>query len=139
MTSYAESRMLRVEEFRRNTQAVEALFCRTTGGILSLIQRGGARVGRGFWSSHGATWPFATFCVGRDAITVRLSETEYRLPHAQVRRVKLIGPVWMPLGFHGVVVVHDSSKVPRYVLFWSFNRKALLQALRDEGYSTATG
>jgi len=103
---------------------------------LTLIQRGGARVGRGFRSSLGATWPFATLSVERDAITVTLLGTDYRLPRAQVRRIKLIGPAWMPPGFHGVVVVHDSPKVPSYVLFWSFNRKALLKALRDEGYST---
>ena len=77
--------------------------------------------------------------VARDAITVTLLGTEYRLPHAQVRQVKLIGPAWLPPGFHGVVVVHDSAKVPRYVLFWSFNRRALLEALHDQGYVIAEG
>lgn len=101
---------------------------------MSLVQRGGVRIGKSFWRGLSATWPFATLDVDRRGITLAVLGTEHHLPRAQVRGVKLVGPAWMPLGLHGVRFVHGAPKVPPYVLFWSLNRRALVRALHDEGY-----
>jgi hypothetical protein len=97
------------------------------------------RLGRRFGWAVSATYPFATLHVDHDAITLRLFGTPYRIARSQVRHVRLIGPDWLPPGFHGIVISHDAPNVPHYFLFWSFNRKALLGALRAEGYNVSHG
>jgi len=70
-------------------------------------------------------------------ISLRVFHTDYAIPRANVRRVRLVGPAMGPPGFHGIVVEHDYPQVPPYVLFWSFDRRALVSALLAEGYQVS--
>jgi len=102
---------------------------------MSFMQTGGARLGRNFWWSINWTWPFATIEIDSDALTIRVPGATHRLPRANVRSVALWGPDWAPPGFSGIVVGHDLAELPPYVLFWSFRRPALVEALQAAGYS----
>ena len=101
---------------------------------MGAIQKGGARVGRGFWTSVNWTWPFATLEVDAEAVTLRLPFATHRLARANVLGVDLIGPGWAPPGAYGVVFRHNDTRVPPYVLFWSLDRPALIETLRESGY-----
>ena len=104
---------------------------------MGFVQKGGARVGQGFWWSVNWTWPFATLEVDVQGLTVHIPTADLLIPRANVRRVTLIGPEWAPPGFHGIVVEHDLERVPPYVLFWSFDRPNLIEALRVCGYEVS--
>ena len=104
---------------------------------MGLVQTGGARVGRSFWWSINWTLPFATLEVDEQALTLRIPRAVYQVPRADVRRIRLIGPSWAPPGFHGVVVEHNIDQMPPYIVFWTLNRPALLQALAASGYQVA--
>lgn len=101
---------------------------------MSFVQTGGARLGRSFWWSINWTWPFATLEVDPEVLTLRVPGAVHKLPRANIRTVALWGPDWAPPGFSGIVVGHDLSHLPPYVLFWSFGRRALLGALEAAGY-----
>jgi hypothetical protein len=108
------------------------------GGGMEYSQTGGARVGRSFWWSVNWTWPFATIEVDPQQLSLRTPGREYRFDRSSIRDIGVIGPAWAPPGFHGISIEHVLQDAPPYVVFWSFERDALIAALRSEGYPVRT-
>ena len=102
---------------------------------MSYSQTGGARVGWSFWASINWTIPFATLEFDAESLTLKIPRRTYRFARDEVSGIRLVGPTGAPPGCHGIVVAHNAPKVPRYLLFWSFDRPALIAALEASGYS----
>ena len=104
-------------------------------GVMGYTQTGGARVGRNFWWSINWTTPYATLEFDEQVLRLSIPRRTYRLARDEIARISMVGPKGAPPGFHGILVAHSAAKVPRYVLFWSFDRPALIEALKESGYS----
>ena len=101
---------------------------------MGLTQIGGSRVGRSYLWSVNWTRPFATLEVAADGLSLRNPTRCYRFERESIRALRLVGPRWVPRGFHGLAIVHVRPEIPPYVVFWSFDRDALVSALQSEGY-----
>lgn len=106
---------------------------------MGLTQTGGSRVGQGFLWSVNWTWPFVTLEVASDGLSLRTPRRRYRFGRESIVGLRLVGPAWAPPGFHGIAIVHALPDVPPYIVFWSFDRNALVAALRSEGYPVPAG
>ena len=77
----------------------------------------------------------ATISVDPDGIELSVLQVAHRLERATISGIERVGPDWAVPGFHGIRIRHSAPELPAYVMFWSFNRRALIAALADAGYT----
>jgi hypothetical protein len=96
---------------------------------MSFSQYGGARLG-----PFNATWPLAKLTVEPQELRLTvLGVIKMTFPKSSITR----------LGEHrgfisrGLRIEHRGARAPQYVVFWTWNLAALLEALRVAGYQTS--
>jgi len=103
---------------------------------ITFTQKGGGRVGGSpLLGGFSASWPMATISVDPDGIQLSVLQVAHRFERTAVSEIKRVGPDWAVPGFHGIRIRHTAPELPAYVMFWSFNRRALIAALTDAGYT----
>jgi hypothetical protein len=90
-------------------------------------QRGGARL-----DSFNATWPFAKLSVTSDTLILDVLFAHYEFPR---RTVEALRP-YRGFGGLGLIIEHTvvDLTIPWLVIFWTFNYRALEEALAQAGY-----
>ena len=103
-------------------------------------ETGGLRWGDSFWCAANVTWPFATLTASPDGlhIAVRfigLMKNDFDFRKADIvgiRRKKSILPFST-----GIVIEHNKSNYPQFVLFWTFSYQRLKTELTRLGFAVA--
>jgi hypothetical protein len=102
-------------------------------------QRGGARIGYGFFVSWNGTWPFARLDATESGITLRFFWKQYYFDKDSVSAIR---EYKIPLPFsRGVQILHTNNDYPPFIvfwtfnpLFWTFNPKKLISQLKQLGF-----
>ncbi len=97
-------------------------------------QVGGCRVGRNFWLSFNASWPFATLDVHEDRVVLAGLWRTYVFPRAGIIRLS----DYEGLFASGLRIEHSIAAYPRLVVFWARDLSALQQALHANAFPVST-
>lgn len=97
-------------------------------------ETGGIRVGHSYWFSSNYTWPFAKLRVYKNKIVIK-----YRFSNLELRKkdITFIEKYQGLLGFfgRGIRIYHNKTKLPKFIVFWSFNPDNTLNEFRKRGYN----
>ena len=97
-------------------------------------QTGGARIGRSYWLSFNATWPFAKLEVTEAGITITVEALSKTYSFAKAN----ITDIWLNAGIlsTGVQIEHCIESHPKYIVFWTSNIDEMRSSLHRLGYKT---
>lgn len=102
----------------------------------SYIETGGLRWGDSLWGAANATWPFATLHASKDRLRIDLSvlkiwrrQFEFAISDLRALRKK------RGLFSVGLLVEHNRSDYPPFILFWTFRYSTLKTRLSQLGYT----
>jgi hypothetical protein len=101
-------------------------------------ETGGLRWGDSDWWSAHASWPFATLTASPDGLHIAVNcmglwknDFDFRKADiVEIRRRKSILPFST-----GIVIEHNKSDYPQFVLFWTFNYQRLKTELTRLGFA----
>jgi hypothetical protein len=101
------------------------------GAIYS--QTGGCRVGRNYWLSFNATWPFAGIFVYPDELVLSTFLRRYRFARRDISQITRYNFLFS----HGLRIEHTVESYPRFVVFWTWNTSDLEDALYANAFPVA--
>jgi hypothetical protein len=97
-------------------------------------QVGGCRVGRNFWRSFNASWPFATFEIHADRLVIAGFWRTYEFPRSSVVRLSDYDGLFSS----GVRIEHSIAAYPPLVVFWTRDRQSLREKLSANAFPVST-
>ena len=97
-------------------------------------QVGGCRVGRNFWLSFNASWPFATLEVHAERLILAGFWRRYDFPRASVVRLSYHDGLFSS----GLRIEHSIAACPRLVVFWTRDLHALEEKFRTNAFPVFT-
>jgi len=98
-------------------------------------ERGGIRAGdhEGWLNlSIAATWPNAKLILTSDYLEISYSRKKcFRFKKEDIHSIEFYSSSL----YQGILFSHSKKEVPKFLVFWSFRRKKLLNILRENGWS----
>ena len=94
-------------------------------------QRGGARIGRSYWISSNATWPFASLIATSQVITLKVLIKQYVFKNENIQQLKRCQGIL----FAGLQIVHTRKDYPPFIVFWTSNFELLKSEFQKLGFS----
>ncbi len=98
--------------------------------IRNISKIGGVRIGYGFATGYGASWPFAQLKATQSGITLNIIWKRYYFDKSNILRLKK----FKGIGISGLQIIHTEKKYPSFILFWNFNFNTLKAQLEKLGY-----
>lgn len=96
----------------------------------TFTQKGGAKIGKGFWLSFDFTFPFAKLYVYPEQIIITILNKDYIFSKEEVEKLSAYSLIVQ----NGIKIQYSNSKYPKFIVFWSFNLDELKENLGKLGY-----
>jgi len=92
--------------------------------------RGGLRAGSGYSLATNYTWPFATMEITSDSIRIGTFFSKYVFEVGKIHFIKKYDALFSK----GVQIFHEVNTLPKFIVFWTLQRKSVLKCLSEYGY-----
>jgi len=92
--------------------------------------RGGIRKGTSYLLAANYTWPFAVMEITNESICLSAFATKYVFDAGVILAIKKYDGMFSK----GIQIEHNVDSIPKFVVFWTFQREAIIKCLIEHGY-----